>query len=167
MEKTQCYTECKLKMTQMVKQEIFTATCSNHVMTCWTISTGIWSHQQWSHHPEKEARIHQNMTNVSVISASAKPDKPTPHGRYNRGKASNHERINDQYKTGNKMINDDNQRDLNMQVYETSRCYNKSKTNMMLIYQFGDSVSNQTLTPPLPVVYPPQQLITVPSFSGF
>ena len=23
-------------MTQMVEQEIFTATCSNHVMTCWT-----------------------------------------------------------------------------------------------------------------------------------
>ena len=50
---------------------------------------------------------------------------------------------------------------------------------MMPRYQRGDSVSNQTLTPPpphththththtLPVVYPPQQLITTPSFSGF
>ena len=37
----------------------------------------------------------------------------------------------------------------------------------MPVYQHGDSVSNQPLTPPLPVVYPPQQLITIPSFSGF
>ena len=95
------------------------------------------------------------MTNVSVISATAKPDEPAPHGRYNSGKASNHERINDQCKTGNKVINDDNQMDLNMQFYETSRCYNQSETNMV------------PLTPPLPVVYPPQPLITTPSFSGF
>ena len=80
--------------------------------------------QQWSHHPEKEARIHQHMTNVSAFSAPAKPHETAPHGRYNIGKASNNERINDQCKTGNKMINDGNQRDLNMQFYETSRCYN-------------------------------------------
>ena len=102
--------------------------------------------QQWSHHPEKEARIHQNMTNVSVISAPAKPDEPALHGRYNNGKVSNHERINDQCKAGNKMINDDNQRDLNMQFYETSRCYNQSETNVMSVYRPGDSVSNQPLT---------------------
>ena len=123
--------------------------------------------QQWSHHPEREARIHQNMTDVSVISAPAKPDEPAPHGRYNSGEASNHEGINDQCKTGNKMIIDDNQRDLNMQFNETSRCYNQSETNMMPIYQRDDSVSNQPLTPPHPVVYPPQQLIITPSFLGF
>ena len=98
--------------------------------------------QQWSHHSEKEARIRQNMTNVSVISATAKPDEPATHGRYNSGKASNHERINYQCETGNKVINDDNQMDLNMQFYETSRCYNQSETNMVPIYQRGDSVSN-------------------------
>ena len=123
--------------------------------------------QQWSHHPEKEARIRQNMTNVSVISAPTKPDEPAPHGRYNSGKASNRKRINDQCKTGNKVINDDNQRDLIMQFYETSRCYNQSETIMMSRYQRGDSVSNQPLTPLLPVVYQPQPLITTPSFSGF
>ena len=37
----------------------------------------------------------------------------------------------------------------------------------MPVYQHGDSVSNQPLTLPLRVVYPPQQLITIPSFSGF
>ena len=65
------------------------------------------------------------------------------------------------------MINYDNQRDLNMQFYETSRCYDQSETNMMPVYQRGDSVSNQLLTPPLPLVYPPQHLITIPSSSGF
>ena len=74
---------------------------------------------------------------MSVISS---PDKPAPHGRYSSGKASNHERMNDQWKTGNKMINDENQRDLNMQFYETSSCYNQSETNMVPIYQRGDSV---------------------------
>ena len=51
---------------------------------------------------------------MSVISLQVKSDKPTPHGTTNSGKASNHERINDQCETGNKMINDDKQRDLNM-----------------------------------------------------
>ena len=130
-------------------------------------SVGQDKKSKWSHHPEKEARIHQNTTNVSVISAPAKPDEPAPHGRNNSGKASNHERINDQGKIGKKMINDDNQRDLNMQFHETSRCYNQSERNMMPIYQRGDSVSNQPLTPPLPVVYPPQQLILHLLFQGF
>ena len=80
------------------------------------------------------------MTNVSVIFAPAKLDEPEPHERYSSGKASNHGRINDQCKTGNKMINDDNQRDLNMQFYETSRCYDQSETNVMPLYQRGDSV---------------------------
>ena len=31
----------RVPVTQMVEQEIFTATCFNHVMTCSTISTGI------------------------------------------------------------------------------------------------------------------------------
>ena len=87
--------------------------------------------QQWSHHPKKEARIHNNMTNVSVISASVKPDKPAHPGISNTGKVSNHERINDECKTGNKMINDDNQSDLNIQFYETSRCCNHSELNMI------------------------------------
>ena len=107
------------------------------------------------------------MTIVSVISAPVKPDEPAPHGRNNSGKASNHGRINDQCKTGNTMINDDNQRDLNMQFYEISRCYNQSETNVMPEYQRGDSVLNQLLTPPLCVVYPPQQLITILSFQAF
>ena len=63
--------------------------------------------QQWSHRPEKEARIHYNiMTNASVNSASVKLDEWAPHTndrRNNSGKARNHERINDQCKTGNKM----------------------------------------------------------------
>ena len=122
---------------------------------------------QGSHHPEKEARIHHNRINVSVISVPVKPDKPTHQGGNNSGKASNRERINDQFKTSNKMISYDNQRDLNMQLYETSRCYDQSKTNMMPVYQRGDSVSKQLLTPPLPVVYPQQHVITIPSFSGF
>ena len=34
------------------------------------------NHKQWSHHPEKEAKIDHNiMTNVSVISALFKPDE--------------------------------------------------------------------------------------------
>ena len=130
-----------------------------HLNMTQTSSTSVGqdrrNQQQWSHHPEKEARIHQNMTNVSVISAPAKPDELAPHGRYYSGKASNHERRNDPCKAGNKMINDDNQRDLNMQFYETSSCYNQPETNMMPIYQCGDSVSNQPLTPPPPVVYSP------------
>ena len=77
---------------------------------------------------------------MSVISAPVKPDEPTPHGRNIGGKASDHERINDQCKTSNTMINYDNQRDLNMQFYETSRCYDQSETNVMPLYQRGDSV---------------------------
>ena len=131
--------------------------------------------QQWSHHPEKEARIHHNRTNVNVISAPVKPDEPIPHERNNGGKASNHEWINDQCKTSNKMINYDNQRDLNkdnqrnlnMQFYETSRCYDQFETSTMPVYQRGDNVSNQPLTPPLPVFYLPQHLITIPSFSFY
>ena len=73
--------------------------------------------QQWSHHSEKEARIHHNMNNVSVISVPVKPDETAPHGRNNSGKASYHERINNQCKTDNKMSNDDKLRDLNMQFY--------------------------------------------------
>ena len=136
-----------------------------------TSSTGVGqdrrNQQQGSHHPEKEARIHHNRTNVSAISTSVKPDEPTPHGWNNGGKASSHDGINAQCKTSNKIINYDNQRDLNMQFYETSRCYDQSETNMMPVYQRGDSVSNQLLTPPLPLVYPSQHLITIPSSSGF
>ena len=88
-----------------------------------------------SHHPKKETRIYYNiMTNVSVISAPVKPDKPATHGRNNNGKASNHEMINDACKTGNWIINDDNQGDLNMQFYETSRYCNQSETNVMPVY---------------------------------
>ena len=94
--------------------------------------------QQWSYYPEKEARIHQDMTNVSVISALGKCDEPTPHERNNSGKATNHERINDQCRTGNKMINDGNQKDLNIEFYETSRCYDQSETNMTPVYRRGD-----------------------------
>ena len=65
------------------------------------------------------------------------------------------------------MINDDNQRNLNLNFYEIRRYYNQSETTMMSVYQRGDSLSNQPLTPPLTVVYPLQQLITTPSFSGF
>ena len=65
------------------------------------------------------------------------------------------------------MINDDNQRNLNLNFYERRRYYNQSETTMMSVYQRGDSVSNQPLTLPLTVVYPLQQLITTPSFSGF
>ena len=54
-----------------------------------------------------------------------------------------------------------------MQFYETSRCYDQLETSMMPVYQRGDSVSNQPLTPPLPVFYPPQHLITIPSFSFY
>ena len=53
------------------------------------------------------------------------------------------------------------------QFSEISRCYNQSETKVMPVYQRCDSVSNQSLTSPLPVVYPPQHLITIPSFSGF
>ena len=158
-------------VSQIVRSEVGQEQGRRHLNMVRTSSTSAGqdrrNQQQWSHHPEKETRIRQNMTNVSVISAPAKPDELAPHGRYNSGKASNHDRINDQCKTGHKIINDDNQRDLNMQFYETSRCYNQSETNMMPIYQRGDSVSNQPLTLPLPVVYPPQPLITTPSFSGF
>ena len=63
-------------------------------------------------------------------------------------------------------MNDNNQRGLNIEFYETSRCYDQSETNVMPVYQRGDRVSNQPLAPPLPLVYPPQHLITIPSFSG-
>ena len=43
--------------------------------------------QQWSHHPEKEARINHNLTNASVTSAPVKPDEQTAHGRNNSGKS--------------------------------------------------------------------------------
>ena len=59
------------------------------------------------------------------------------------------------------------QKDLKMQLYETSRCYDQSETNVMPVYQHGYSVPYYLLTPPLPVVYRPQHLITIPSFSGF
>ena len=113
-------------VSQIVRSEVGQEQGRQHLNMTRTSSTSAGqdrrNQQQWSHHPEKEARIRQNMTNVSVISAPTKPDEPAPHGRYNSGKVSNHERINDQCKTGNKVINDDNQRDLNMQFYETSRC---------------------------------------------
>ena len=54
-----------------------------------------------------------------------------------------------------------------MQFYETSRYYDQYETNVMPVYQRGSSVSNQPLTPLLPVFYPPQHLITIPCFSGF
>ena len=46
-----------------------------------SVGHGRRNQQQWSHHPEKEPRIHQNITNVSVISAPVKPDKPAPTSR--------------------------------------------------------------------------------------
>ena len=107
------------------------------------------------------------MTNVSVISAPVTPDEPAAHGRNNSCKASNRERTNDQCKVGNKMINDDNERDLNKQFYETSRCFNQSETIVIPVYWRGDSVSNQPLTTPLSTVYPPQRFITITSFSEF
>ena len=63
------------------------------------------------------------------------------------------------------MINDDNQRDLNIQLYETNRCCNQSEMTVTPVYQHADSVSNQPLTPPLPMVYPtqPKQFITIHS----
>ena len=82
------------------------------------------------------------MANVSVISVPIKPDKPVPHGRNNSGNATNHEMTNDQSLTGNKMINDNNQRDLNKQFYETSRCYNQSETNVIPVYQRYNSDSH-------------------------
>ena len=98
--------------------------------------------QQWSHHPENKARIHHKiMANVSVISVPIKPDKPVPHGRNNSGNATNHEMTNDQCITGNRMTNDNNQRDLNMQFYETSRCCNQSETNVIPVYQRYNSDS--------------------------
>ena len=103
--------------------------------------------QQWSHHPQKEARIHHNRTNVSVISVSVKPDEAAPHGRNNGGKASNHERINDQRKTCKNMINYDKQRDLYMHFYEISKYYDQSEMNVMPVYQLGDIIPNQQLTP--------------------
>ena len=65
-----------------------------------TSSTSVgqdkWNQQHWSHHPEKEARIHHNMTNASVISALVKSDEPAPHERHNSYKTNN-----DQCETGN------------------------------------------------------------------
>ena len=83
------------------------------------------------------------MTNVSVISAAIKPDKPAPHEKNNIAKARNCDKINDQSKTDNKMIIDDNQRNLNIKFYKTNRCCNQSELNVMPVYQLGDSVSNQ------------------------
>lgn len=83
------------------------------------------------------------MTNVSATPVPVKSDEPAPHGRNNTAETSNHERINYQWKTGNKMINDDNQRDLNIQLYETSRCCNQSEMTVTTVYQRSDSVSNQ------------------------
>ena len=141
-------------VSQIVRSEVDQEQQRQHLNMTQTSSTSVGqdrrNKQQWSHHLEKEAGIHHNLTNVSVISAPVKPDEPAPHERNNSGKASNHERINDQCKKGYKMINNDNQRDLNMQFYETSRCYDQSETNVMPVYQRGDSVSNQPLTPPLP-----------------
>ena len=166
-------------VSQIVRSELGQGQERQHLNMTQTSSASVEQdrryQQQWSHHPEKEARIHHNRTNVNVISAPVKPDEPIPHERNNGAKASNHERINDQCKTSNKMINYDNQRDLNkdnernlnMQFYETSRCYDQLETSMMPVYQRGDSVSNQPLTPPLPVFYPPQHLITIPSFSFY
>ena len=158
-------------MSQIVGSEVGQEQEREHLNMTQSSSTSVGqdrrNQQQWSHRPEKEARIHHNMTNVGVISAPVKPDEPAPHGWNNAGKASNHERINDQCKTSNKTINYDNQRDLSMQFYETRRCYNQSEMNLMPVYQRGDSVWNQQLTPPLPVVYSPQRLIIIPFFSGF
>ena len=96
---------------------------------------------------------------------SQHPNNNNNSGTNNSGKTNNHESINDQCNSGNKMIDDDNQRNLNLKFYEIRRYYNQSETNMMSVYQRGDSVSNQPLTLPLTVVYPPQQ-ITTPFFSG-
>ena len=43
------------------------------------------------------------------------------------------------------MINFDNPRDLNMQFYQTSRYYDQFETNVMPVYQRGDSVSTHCL----------------------
>ena len=104
-------------VSQIVRSELGQGQERQHLNMTQTSSTSVEqdrrNQQQWSHHPEKEARIHHNRTNVNVISAPVKPDEPIPHERNNGAKASNHERINDQCKTSNKMINHDNQRDLN------------------------------------------------------
>ena len=131
-------------VSQIVRSDVDQGQERQHLNMLQTSSTSVGQNrtnqQQGSHHPEKEARIHHTRTSVSVISAPVKPDEPTPHGRNIGGKASDHERINDQCKTSNTMINYDNQRDLNMQFYETSRCYDQSETNVMPLYQRGDSV---------------------------
>ena len=151
---------------QIVRSEVGQGQERQHLNMAQKSSTSMGqdrrNQQQGSHHPEKEGRIHHNRTNVSAISAPVKPDEPTLHGRNNGGKPSNHERINDRCNTSNKMISYDNQRDLNMQFYETSRCYDKSETNVMPEYQRGNSISNQLLTPALSVVYPSQHLPTIP-----
>ena len=122
-------------VSQIVRKEVGQEEERQHLSMTQTSSTIVGqdrkNKQQWSHHPENEARIHHNMTNLSVISALVKPDEPAPHGR-NNGTASNHERINYQCKTDNKMIDDDNQRDA---MLCTSRCYDQSETNVMPVYR--------------------------------
>ena len=117
-------------VSQIVRSEVDQEEQTQHLNVTQKSSTSVGqdrrNQQQWSYYPEKEARIHHDMTNVSVISALVKSDEPTSHRRNNSGKATNHERINDQCRTGNKMINDGNQKDLNMEFYETSRCYDQS-----------------------------------------
>ena len=85
-------------VSQIVRSEIGQEKERQHLNTTQTSSTSVGddrrNQQQWSHHPEKEARIHQDITNVSVISAPVKPDEPASHGRNNSGQASNHERTN-------------------------------------------------------------------------
>ena len=124
---------------QIVKSEVGQGQERQHLSMTQTSSTSVGENrrnqQLWSHHPEKEARIHHNGTNVSMISALSKPDELAPHGRNNGGKARNHEKVIDQCKTGKKIINCDNHRDLKMQFFETSRCYDQSETNVMPVYQ--------------------------------
>ena len=124
---------------QIVKSEVGQEQERQHLSMTQTSSTSVGQNrrnqQLWSHHPEKEARIHHNGTNVSVISALSKPDESAPHGRNNGGKARNQENVIDQCKTGKKIINCDNHRDLNMQFFETSRCYDQSETNALPVYQ--------------------------------
>ena len=47
----------------------------------------------------KRSKNQSQFDQRDVISARVKPDEQTAHGRNNSGKASNHQRINDQCKT--------------------------------------------------------------------
>ena len=78
-------------VSQIVRNEVGQEQEKQHLNMTQTSRTSVGqdrrNQQQWSHHPEKKARIYHNMTEVSVISAPVKPEEPSPHGRNNSGKA--------------------------------------------------------------------------------